>query len=179
MQQDSGPRRDRGRIARLTQRCRFWAEGQIASTDHQQCGDRQVLHRGHAAYILVESVEKPTDSGSASLLCWRAVELILLEPAPALPLAHFPTPLHAPGAAATSTEVPGPRAEGRDRTFATKTPIPRQGAPRRGPRSRAGVQPRGTRTRQRLRMADEAFRGPKSGPEVECFLKVSQSAHWG
>jgi hypothetical protein len=29
----------------------------------------RVLHRGHAAYIVVESVEKPTDRGSRSLLC--------------------------------------------------------------------------------------------------------------
>jgi hypothetical protein len=30
--------------------------------------DGRVLRRGHAAYILVESVEKPTDNRSASLL---------------------------------------------------------------------------------------------------------------
>jgi hypothetical protein len=54
--------------------------------------------------------------------------LILQErSAPALPPAHFPTPLHAPGAAATSTEVPGPRAEGRDRTFATTPQSPDKG----------------------------------------------------
>jgi hypothetical protein len=46
---------------------------------------------------------------------------------PALPPAHFPTPLHAPGAAATSTAIPGPRAEGRDRTFATRPQSPDKG----------------------------------------------------
>jgi hypothetical protein len=34
-----------------------------------QTGGARVLHRGHAVYILVESVEKATDNGSASLLC--------------------------------------------------------------------------------------------------------------
>ena len=86
-----------------------------------------VLRRGHAAYILVESVEKPTDNGSASLLCTRTADADSPETSPALPPAHFPTPLHAPGAAATSTEVPGPRAEGGDLTFVTRPQSPDKG----------------------------------------------------
>jgi hypothetical protein len=34
----------------------------------------RVLHRGHAAYILVEPVEKPTDNRSASLFCCRVAD---------------------------------------------------------------------------------------------------------
>jgi hypothetical protein len=33
-----------------------------------------VLRSGHAARILVERVEKPTDNGSASLLCCRVAD---------------------------------------------------------------------------------------------------------
>ncbi len=33
-----------------------------------------MLRSGHAARILVERVEKPTDNGSASLLCGRAAD---------------------------------------------------------------------------------------------------------
>jgi hypothetical protein len=46
--------------------------GAIAGLKASSFGSRPrgwVLHHGHAVYILVESVEKPTDNGSASLLC--------------------------------------------------------------------------------------------------------------
>jgi hypothetical protein len=65
-----------------------------------------VLHRGHSGCILVESVEKPTDNRSASLLCCRLADFP--KTSPALPPAHFPIPPPASGAAATSTEVPVP-----------------------------------------------------------------------
>jgi hypothetical protein len=44
-----------------------------------------------------------------------------------MPPAHFPTPLQRLGPAATSTEVPGPRAEGKDRTFTTRPQSPDKG----------------------------------------------------
>src|SRR5258708_6338502 len=69
--------------------------------------------------------------------CFVAAWLMLIlrkRSAPVGP-ARFPTPLRAPGPAATSTEIPGPLAEGgtgrRD-----KTPIPRLGGTREGDRGR-------------------------------------------
>jgi hypothetical protein len=106
--------------------------------------DGQVLRRGHAAYIVVESVEKATDNRSASLLCCRVADADSPETIGlALPRALSPTPLHAPGAAATSTEVPGPRAEGRDRTFVTRPRSPDKGTTK-GTGSRADLLPRRT-----------------------------------
>ena len=113
--------------------------------ERRSCGRRPacpVLHHGHAAYILVESVEKPTDNGPASLLCRRTADADSPETSPALPPAHFPIPLHAPGAAATSTEVPGPRAEGRGRTFVTRPQSPDKGHHEGDRRSRADLLPR-------------------------------------
>jgi hypothetical protein len=46
----------------------FLGEGQLRD-------DGRVLLGGHAAYILVESVEKPTDNRSTSLLCWRVADV--------------------------------------------------------------------------------------------------------
>src|SRR5258708_38435590 len=89
---------------------RSWTERPLIG--RTACGRRNglVLQGGYATCILVESVEKPTDNRSASLLCCRVAdadspETISLALAPA----HFPThPLHAPGPAATSTEIPDP-----------------------------------------------------------------------
>jgi hypothetical protein len=96
-----------------------------------------VLHGEHTVYILVEGVEKPTDKRSASLLYSGVVD-------PDSPERRrtSPHPLRAPGPAATSTEGPVPVLRATD--FRNKTPIPRQGAPQRGPRPRADVLPRGT-----------------------------------
>jgi hypothetical protein len=50
-----------------------------------------VLQGGHAACILVEPVEKPTDNGLASLLCCRVADADSSETiSPALAPAHFP-----------------------------------------------------------------------------------------
>jgi hypothetical protein len=69
----------------------------------------EVLQGGHAFSILVAGVEKPTDNGSAQSFCHRTwLMLILQQISPALAPAHFPTPLRAPGPAATSTDSPVP-----------------------------------------------------------------------
>jgi hypothetical protein len=68
-----------------------------------------VLQLGDAASILVERVGKPTDNRSASLLCCRAADADSSETiSPALAPAHFPTPLHAPGARGYFDELTGP-----------------------------------------------------------------------
>jgi hypothetical protein len=51
-----------------------------------------VLHRGHAAYILVESVEKPTDNRLVSLLRCGAMDADSFgNDQPVVGPAHFPT----------------------------------------------------------------------------------------
>jgi hypothetical protein len=97
-----------------------------------------VLHGEHTAYILVEGVEKPTDKRSASLLYCRVANTDFPKPR-----RTSPHPLRAPGPAATSTEVAVPVLRART-GLSQQDPIPRQGAPRRGPRPRADVLPRGT-----------------------------------
>jgi hypothetical protein len=106
---------------------------------------RPVLRRGHAAYILVEAVEKPTDNGSASLLCCRVADVGSPETiSPALPPGAFPhNPPRAWGPRLLRRKYPIPVLRART-GLRNKTPIPRQGAPRRGSRSRADVLPRGT-----------------------------------
>ncbi len=54
---------------------------------------RRVLQGEHAACILVERVEKPTDNRPARLLCYRAADADSPETiGPLLAPAHFPTP---------------------------------------------------------------------------------------
>jgi hypothetical protein len=90
-----------------------------------KCATCRVLHGGHAAYILIETVEKPTDNRLASLLHCGRVDADSSETiSPSLARRTSHTPLLAPGPEVTLTKVPGPRAEGRDWTFANKTPIP-------------------------------------------------------
>ena len=97
-----------------------------------------MLQGGHAACILVERVEKPTDNGPARLLCYRVADADSPETiGPALAPAHFPTPLHAPGARGYFDGSTRSRAEG-GTGRRNKTPIP-QGASKRGPRSRARI----------------------------------------
>src|SRR5260370_30949470 len=56
--------------------CRGQQSGLLTRAHRQSAFDRlrRVLRGGHAACILVEGVEKPTDNGSASLLCCRAAD---------------------------------------------------------------------------------------------------------
>jgi hypothetical protein len=63
--------------------------------------------------------------------------------APRWPGALPHTPLRAPGPAATATEVPGPHAEGRDRTFPTRPHPPTRGTTK-GTGVASGSLPRGT-----------------------------------
>jgi hypothetical protein len=70
--------------------------------------DGQVLPARHAACILVERVEKPTDNRPARLLCYRAADDSAEAISPALGPGAFPYTLHAPGPAATSTKSPVP-----------------------------------------------------------------------
>jgi hypothetical protein len=97
----------------------------------------EVLQGGHAFSILVVRVEKPTDNSLAQSFCHRTwLMLILQEISPALAPAHFPTPLRAPGPAATSTELTGPVAEG-GTGRRNKTQIPLRGHTREGDKGRA------------------------------------------
>src|SRR5258708_8507150 len=75
----------------------------LRCTPQPDCGPCRVLRGGHVACILVERVEKPTDNGSASLLCCGAADADFRAIGPSLALTLFPRPLHAPGPAATST----------------------------------------------------------------------------
>jgi len=99
-----------------------------------------VLPGGHAACILVERVEKPTDKRPAQSFYYPKWLNVILRKRSARrwPPAHFPIPPpRAWGPAATSTELTGPVAEGG--TGSSKQDLnPPQGAyTRRGPRSRA------------------------------------------
>jgi hypothetical protein len=95
---------------------------------HAVSAGKTVLQDGHAVYILVEPVEKATDKRSAPLLCCRVADAGSSETiSPPLARGTSPPPLRAPGPAATSTEVPGPHAEGRDRTFPARPHPPTRG----------------------------------------------------
>jgi hypothetical protein len=71
--------------------------------------------------------------------CFVAAWLIFRKPAPRYPRRISPYPSSVWGRGYFDGSA-GPRAEGKDRTFATD-PIAQQGAPRRGPRSRADGPP--------------------------------------
>jgi hypothetical protein len=58
----------------------------------QGAADGLVLQAGHAAGILAESVEKPTDNGSASLFCCHVADADSPETISPLAPAHFPLP---------------------------------------------------------------------------------------
>ncbi len=86
--------------------------------------DGRVLQRGHAACILVKRVEKPTDNRPARLLCYRVADADSSEAVhPPLAPAHFPTPLHAPGARGDFDGSTRSRAEGgTGRRYKTQIP---------------------------------------------------------
>jgi hypothetical protein len=127
-----------------------------------------VLQGGHAACILVEPVEKPTDNGSASLLCCRVADADSSETiSPALAPAHFPTPLRAPGARGCFDVNPGPVAEG-GTGRRKQDHNPRLRGSTKGTEVARGCPHRVEPHAERLRVADQAFRGPKNGCPLEC-----------
>jgi hypothetical protein len=139
-----------------------------------------VLRGGHATYILVESVEKPTDNRLVSLLRCGAMDAdSFRNDQPVVAPGAFPhTPPYAPGAAATSTEVPGPRAEGRDRTFATRPKSPDKGH-HEGDRGRERMSYRVEPYAVRITQSRSGTGWAKKWPSIGMLLEASQSAHWG
>jgi hypothetical protein len=129
--------------------------------------DGRVLRRGHGVYILIESVEKPTDNSVASLFCCRVADADSSKrSARRCPRRISPHPSSAWGPRLLRRKYPVPVLRA-GTGLSQQDPIPRQGAPRRGPRSRADVLTAWNRTRLRLRMAGQAFRRPKRGPQLE------------
>jgi hypothetical protein len=116
------------------------ASSHAITTAHAGEGaEGEVLPGGHAACIVIERVENPTDNRPARLLCCRVADADSLKEAigPALAPGAFPNTLHAPGARGSFDGSTRSRAEG-GTGRRNQTPIPPR-ASRRGPRSRADV----------------------------------------
>ena len=128
----------------------------------------RVLHRGHAAYILVESVEKPTDNRLVSLLRCGAMDADSFgNDQPVVGPAHFPTPPSVrlgPRLVRRKYPVPVLRA---GTGLSRQDLIPDKGGTTKGTEVASGCPTAWNRARHGLRMADQAFRRQKSGPQLE------------
>jgi hypothetical protein len=111
---------------------------------HAVSAGKTVLQDGHAVYILVEPVEKATDKRSAPLLCCRVADAGSSETiSPPLARRSSPPPSVRLGLRLLRRKYPVPMLRA-GTGLSQQDPIPRHGAPQRGPRSRADVLPRGT-----------------------------------
>src|SRR5262249_42585730 len=85
----------------------------------------RVLQGGHASWIVVERVEKPTDNRPARSFCHPTWLMLILQcDRPVVGPGAFPHTPPAPGPAATSTNSSGPVLEGGGRTVETGPPSP-------------------------------------------------------
>jgi len=97
---------------------------------------------------------------------------------PTLAPAHFPTPLRAPGPAATSTEIPGPVAEG-GTGRRNKTPIPRLGGTTKGTEVACGCPHRVEPHAEDITHGRSGIPWAEKWPSIGILLKASASGHWG
>ncbi len=131
---------------------------------HAVSAGKTVLQDGHAVNILIEPVENATDKRSAPLLCCRVADAGSSETiSPRWPGALPHPPSVRLGLRLLRRKYPVPMLRA-GTGLSQQDAIPRQGAPQKGTEVAGGCP---TAWNRRLRMADQTFRRPKSGAQLE------------